>query len=235
MIRIGCSIRLAFRPYRYVFILSHMRSGSSLLAHIIANHPEFWGAGETHTTYRTANDLPNLVTRTAILRRSFAMKGSYIVDQINHNYGVSDNVLQSVHKAVILFREPNATLKSIMEMQKCSDSAALEYYRSRLPVLAHYAKTLGNKAISLKYEDLILRPDNELRRLTTFFGLDEPFSANYATHKATGRVGDLHGAINTGHIIVTKEHDIALSSGVVSEASAIYREALLDLSNYTTN
>jgi LPS sulfotransferase NodH len=39
--------------YEFVHILSHMRSGSTLLAHLLASHPEIIGYGETHIRYRS--------------------------------------------------------------------------------------------------------------------------------------------------------------------------------------
>ena len=53
--------------YRYVFILAHMRSGSTLLAHLLASHPDFVGAGETKVCYRTPADLPQLILKTCEL------------------------------------------------------------------------------------------------------------------------------------------------------------------------
>ena len=38
-----CRIFLRLKPYKILFILSHMRSGSSLLTHILNSNPEIIG------------------------------------------------------------------------------------------------------------------------------------------------------------------------------------------------
>ena len=53
-------LRLYKREYRFVFILGHMRSGSSLLAHILASHRNIARRGEAHISYQTVEDLPRL-------------------------------------------------------------------------------------------------------------------------------------------------------------------------------
>ena len=127
---------LSKREYRYVFILGHVRSGSTLLAHILANHPNFVRAGESHISYQTADDLPKLVLQTCISLHRPILRETYVVEQINHPY-VTNEVLLSgrVYKCIILIREPEATLKSIMKLLKCQEREALDVYISRLEAL----------------------------------------------------------------------------------------------------
>ena len=69
------SLLLNRHKYRYIFILGHMRSGSSLLAHILADNAEVAGAGESHITYQTPRDLPKLILRTCeVLHRPICAK-----------------------------------------------------------------------------------------------------------------------------------------------------------------
>ena len=139
---------LSKREYRYVFILGHVRSGSTLLAHILANHPNFVGAGESHISYRTADDLPKLVLQTCKSLHRPILRETYVVDQINHPY-VTNEVLVSgrVYKCIILIREPEATLKSIMKLLKCQEQEALDVYISRLETLTEYGVLLGKRAL----------------------------------------------------------------------------------------
>ena len=46
------SLLLNRHKYRYIFILGHMRSGSSLLAHILADSSEVAGAGNPTSPIR---------------------------------------------------------------------------------------------------------------------------------------------------------------------------------------
>jgi len=48
------------QPYRILLILSHMRSGSSLLTHLLNSNPEIIGYGETHIQYASEQDFKKL-------------------------------------------------------------------------------------------------------------------------------------------------------------------------------
>ena len=52
---------------RYLFVLGHMRSYSSLLCHILGSHPQINGYCETHVKYRSRFDLLRLRSRVVKL------------------------------------------------------------------------------------------------------------------------------------------------------------------------
>src|SRR3972149_8331155 len=58
---------LAMRPLaltarnRFLFILGHMRSGSSLLCHLLCSSEDIIGFGEAHNDYRRRSDLSKLL------------------------------------------------------------------------------------------------------------------------------------------------------------------------------
>ena len=211
------------REYKYVFLLGHMRSGSTLLSHILASHCDFVGAGETHLNYHAPTDLPNLIPRTCQLLRKIRLPGTYIVDQINHPC-VSDDVLRSpsLHKCIILLREPKATLKSLIATFTWEPATALECYVGRLAQISNYGRILGDRAMLVEYEDLVDRTHETLLGLTQFFGLSAPFLANYATHTATGKVGDPSNNIATGRIMRTRAHEIEIDGATLAAASRAF-------------
>jgi len=224
---------LSMRDYRFVFILGHMRSGSSLLAHLLADHPDIAGAGETHLSYRTAADLSKLIVKTCELLRRPVLREAYLVDQINHPY-VADEVLRSgrLYRCVILIREPEATIRSTMSMLKCTEQEALDVYTKRLDELIHYGRLLAGRALVLQYNDLVDRTDATLAALTRFLELISPLTPHYATHRMTGRVegyGDPSGNIKTGKIIRTAGHRILLSSDTLHSATRVFDNCLADL------
>ena len=230
-------LALSGRKYRYVFILGHMRSGSTLLAHILASHPDFAGAGETHISYRTPADLPKLVFKTCELLHKPILRQTYIVDQINHPY-VTDEVLRSnhVHKCIILLREPAATLKSLMAMLKCDEKDALEVYLTRLETLAHYGTLLGGRAMLVEYDNFIDHGEETLAALTGFIGLDSPLAPDYSTHRMTGRVGgngDPSVNIKAGRIIRTPGHKVTLSAATIGAATRAFEKCRSQLHNVT--
>jgi Sulfotransferase family len=218
---------LSRREYRYIFILGHMRSGSTLLAHILASHPDIAGAGEMHVSYRTPTDLPTLVLKTSEFLRRPILRETYIVDQINHAY-VTDDILLSdqVYRCIILIREPEATLKSMLNLS-IQENAALEVYVNRLETLTQYGLLLRERALLVEYDDLIDHTEETLAALTGFLGLNSPLTPDYATHRMTARVagyGDRSSNIKRGRIVRTPNHEVTLSKGTLIAAVPVFRK-----------
>jgi hypothetical protein len=213
--------------YRYVFILAHFRSGSTLLSHILTSHPDFVGAGETHTTYRTAADLPKLIPRTCELLRSLQLRSPYILDKITMDqYLIDKQILLSplIYRCVILVRAPQPSLKSIIDLFNWEERMALDHYVTRLETLAQYGELLRERAFFLEYDQLVERSAETLAALTRFFGVSPPFNDRYAKHKATGKMGDPSRNILRGHIFRTTSHErIQISTEVMNEASLAFR------------
>ena len=68
-----------------VFILSHMRSGSSLLEHILSSNDEIMGFGEQNRIYKNFFDLKKMEFYIRKKQRLFFNNVKYSVDQILHN------------------------------------------------------------------------------------------------------------------------------------------------------
>jgi hypothetical protein len=229
-------LNLALHPqeYRYVFILAHRRSGSSLLAHILITHPQFAGAGETYTEYKSRSDLPKLIPRTCQLLRRLQLNADYIVDKITmDHYLLSDEILLSdaVHKSIILIRAPSGSLKSLCSRYDIEERVALGVYVKRLESLAHYGGILGDRALLVEYDDLVDHTDDILAALSRFFGVDTPFTSNYLRHRGTGKMGDPSPNIFRGHVFRTPGHQIKIGAETMAEALEAfrkYRQKLLD-------
>jgi hypothetical protein len=222
------NLMLSRRKYRYVFILGHVRSGSTLLSHILASHPEFVGAGEMHISYQTPADLQKLVFKTCeLLHRPF-LRETYIVDQINHEY-VSDDVLRSdqICKCIILIREPETALASMMNLRVWQEKQALDLYVNRLEALTRYGMLLRERALLVEYDDLIDHTDDTLTALTSFLDLELPLTSNYSTHRMTGKVpgfGDPSNNIKIGRVVRTPKHEITISNDTLIAAASAFRK-----------
>jgi hypothetical protein len=210
--------------YRYVFVLAHMRSGSTLLSHVLANHPEFEGAGETHVVYKTAADLQNLILYICQRLRKFRIDAKYVVDQINHDSYLTPEVLASpkVYKCVILIRAPEATIQSMMSLFGWDEKTAGMSYVDRLNTLASYGQMLGQRGLLIEYDDLVDRTEQTLAGLTEFLGVEQTFTSNYATNSATGRFGDPSKNIVSGRILRTQSHKIKVGVEILAEASTAF-------------
>jgi hypothetical protein len=212
------------RAFQYVFVLAHMRSGSTLLSHILSSHPDFVGAGETHTFYKTPADMRKLAPRTCQLLRTMQLSGKYLVDKITMDWYLTDDTLSQlpIYKSVILIREPEAALKSIIGLFKWKEEMALHHYVTRLEMLGRYGQVLGQRAIFIEYDDLVDRPRETLAGLTRFFEADPPFTESYERSKITGKMGDPSKNISKGHIFRTPGHEISVSESAIAEARAAF-------------
>ena len=70
--------------FQYVFILSHMRAYTSLLAHILGSHPEISGYFELHQDYRGDFDLLRMRVGVATGLR-YRLRGRYVLDKVLHS------------------------------------------------------------------------------------------------------------------------------------------------------
>lgn len=113
-------VKCGGKPHDFAFILSHMRSGSSLLSQILNSSSEVASAGEFHIAYSSKQDLYRLSLRTHLYFRKYNLNKKIITDKILHNHlPISDSFLNSQHvkNFVFLIREPNGTLKSLINAQ----------------------------------------------------------------------------------------------------------------------
>lgn len=219
-----------------------MRSGSSLLVHILNSNDEIIGFGEAHHEYQSSSDLDWLVVDQMRFWRRFKLPERYVMDKIVHDkYGVSDSLLKSNDiKKLFLIREPQRGLSSILMAAKAqgltdwTEQMAADYYRTRLASLERYAEIIGNKegAFFLTHDQLINDSTRTLAAVGSWLNLKEPLGERYKVHKATGRwgVGDGSDNIKIGRIIKPESEVIEISPGLLAEASLAYEQCYKTLS-----
>ena len=95
-------------PLAHLFILGHMRCGSTLLTNILCSHPEVIGFGETRTVYESERDFTKLVWKVHWTHRRFRVTQTYALDKLLHNHQLPDPALldRRPHKLIFLSREP---------------------------------------------------------------------------------------------------------------------------------
>jgi hypothetical protein len=214
-------VNLALRrnKYRYVFVLGHMRSGSTLLTHILLNHPDFSGSIESHITYTGHDDLKKLIYAVCKNYVTLNIGSCYLVDQINHDSNLSIDILSTdaVDKCIIILRSPMQALQSMLSILGVEEKDAVQYYLSRLDTLSEYGAVLGGRALFVDYDDLVFQTEQTLRALSRFFGVGQPFTSDYKVYRETGRTGDKSDNIWTGRVITTQRHeDIRISPEAMS-------------------
>jgi hypothetical protein len=214
------SILFRQKPYRILLILSHMRSGSSLLTHILVSNPEIIGFGETHINYESEMKLKALILRVYRTIRAKRMNHLYVLDKVLFNKKILDEsiFLSPQIYYIFLVREPISALSSILKIKSDWDETkALAYYLDRLSKLQDYAQSINNKhhALFLTNEQLMNQTTDVLLKLQHFLGIQTPLSEQYQVLKTTGMrgIGDSSENIKAGYILRNRPiHDKALPS-----------------------
>jgi hypothetical protein len=193
-----------------LFVFSHMRSYSSLLAHVLGSHPEIDGYCETHLRYNFPFDVLRLHWRVRKLTGE-PLRGRYVLDKILHNYAISPGILENQRmRSVVLLRQPVDVLQSILHMGTYLDpleqNTDLEhvtgYYIARLERLTDLARKLGRRAAFVESEALLQHTEYTLQFLRDHLELREPLQKRYRRFLKTGKpkFGDPSPAIHSGEI-----------------------------------
>ncbi|MEM8612347.1 MAG: sulfotransferase family protein [Cyanobacteria bacterium P01_H01_bin.105] len=243
--------RVAFRstPYRFLLVLSHMRSGSSLLTHLLTTNPELIGYGETHTNYANADDFRALLKkvywhgqdfRTLADMQNLRMDHQYVMDKVLHNKKfLNHDFLQSEQVyAIFLLREPERSLASIADLKPhWSQRDTLDYYTERMTMLVDYAQLINKpqRMLVVSYEQILGNTPQVLTTLQQFLQTQAPFTEEYKVHKTTGMkgVGDPKGRIKAGKIVRSQRQlSQSFAPELIEQAKQIHYDcqtALIDL------
>jgi hypothetical protein len=227
-------------PYQVLFILSHMRSGSSLLTHILNSNPEIIGYGETHLEYTSEQDFKALLFRLYWRFRTLNMNHTYLLDKVLHdNKFINTDFLRSDSiRSVFLLREPQGTLPSILYIKPHhNEDQALEYYIHRLGTLENYAKLINSqeKSLLITHEQLVNQSPLVFQSLQSHLKTHVGFSEEYQVLKTTGTrgIGDSSENIKAGRIIKkVRKLEIPISDRVLDKARFAFDRCQENLANY---
>ncbi|MBX2862008.1 MAG: sulfotransferase [Leptolyngbyaceae cyanobacterium MAG.088] len=219
------TLRQRQTPLNYLFVMAPARSGSSLLGHILYNHAEVTGYGESHVAYASNHDLQHLIYRTAAVLDDFdPLACTYIVDKLVWEYPISDSILQNQQiKFIFLLRDPAATYTSTVKSFSGHESPEevdkwIAYYLKRLKTLETFATQINSpqRCLTLRYEDLLGDTERTLDSFQRFLGTTAPFSDSYTVAKHTSRLkyGDNSETIKAGKILRRKFHPPTLNDAV---------------------
>ena len=194
-----------------VLIMGHMRSGSTLMLHLLVTHPEVAALGEQNAAYTARADLARLVMACRIAFRAPLRRLRYVVDQVNHSKFTPNIELLNDPRVRLIFllRRPEASLASIVELSRVfyggntSAAQAADYYVERLGALRKIAAGLSHarSAVFVRYETLTESPEETLAILSQFLDLPGGFSSNYTLQTFTGRRGDPGPKISSGRVV----------------------------------
>jgi hypothetical protein len=228
----------AFRrePGRILLLLAHMRSGSSLLHHVLASNPTIFGRGERNKPYRTTWDLDRLVVDVCANQKVLPGKNAIFVDQVNHGrFTPNESILSHPRvEKIFLIREPFGAIGSLVHvLGKYYDldlDRAVDYYVSRLKELRRYAEAEADKGhqFFLTYGDLVgERRAQVLRSLGEYLGLEQGLGEAYRTFSFTGMSGDPGEKIFSGRISgESREWPLDLDDGRRRDLRSVFDECV---------
>lgn len=205
----------SFSDKKNVFILSHMRSTSTLLSHVLSSHEKICGHRELHSSYTNLSH--KIKTRSMLYQEKDSyIKSEYVLDKVLHNkLIINESVFSQLPKYIFLLREPKRTMTSMIKMHlkdnNTEDSLYKleEYYINRVECLTNLWLQLRGDKIYISSEDLTVRTSHTLEQIARFLSLDTPFQEAYSTYSDTGvnGIGDASEHIRSGKILSHTNQD----------------------------
>jgi Sulfotransferase family len=176
---------------RSLFILGHMRCGSTALSHILCSHPQISGYGEAHIRYERKAALGLLVFNQ--LRRNAYRKDAYsLFDKILHSRYDSGAISDFYNaRAIFMVRDPVDTIHSIRRLfttlgsqEYSNDTLASDYYEERVTSLLNlWERFSPERRIGLSYAGLTAEPDIKIAGISRMLDLIPPLTNNYLLPK----------------------------------------------------
>lgn len=233
---------ILFCKMKYLFVVSHMRSRSSVLSHILGNNSEVCGYKELHMSYIGQLSLINMQIELAKDLKC-KLRNRYLFDKILNNFTISDEILNKAQpKILFLLREPEDTIKSIMNM---GFKTGINWYKDPVKVTEYYCKRLHNMQqlsyragegnLFIESKDLVENPNDTLKNITIWLKLIEPLKTTYSTFKDTGMMGfgDPLENIKSGVLQPTSSYpDIHVPEHLLRKAKEAYDACKVTLLRY---
>jgi hypothetical protein len=238
------------QPNRYagtfLFVVSHMRSYSSLLCHILGSHREISGYSEANLSYSGRSGLRQLEW-TVRDRTGEPTLNRFLLDKVLHNdREIAPDVLRRPDvRCIFLLRNARDTIASILNLARVlggtgeypDASVAAGHYAPRLAHIERYGSHVAGRAIFVESERLLDDTDAQLARLAQWLDLAEPLSPEYRTFRYTGVFshGDPSPHIKTGKVVSDAERHrdyvpIAIADDVLERCNAAYARCRAALS-----
>ncbi len=232
---------LVWTQPKRLFMLSHMRSRSSLLSHILGSNEAIAGYSELSIRYKNTGSL--LDQKIALHQDGLEINSNTILfDKVLHNsydFKKAELLNKDEFKVIVMVRPPEATVKSIVTMGRKQGNAkygnidwACDYYIGRLDKLVRISQHLDDY-IFVNSDDIVNCPDETLTRLTNSLNLKTPLSTEYSSFNKTGmkKSGDTSDNIKKGRIVLTRENnDITISESLLKNLNNCYESSFRKLS-----
>lgn len=226
----------ALRRYQRIWLLSHMRANTSLLAHVLGDHPQIDGYYELHIGYHSWRSLWRQKQR--YFKEHTPKPGArYLFDKVLHSgHGVAPALLRG-HKVLFALRPPQDTLPSVVKLYHdrtegeplATLDGAAAYYSERVEHLAALASQMDSEFCYLDANALRRQPGTTLAQLTDYLELREPLRREYTLRSKTGeaRAGDSSARLRSGRIREETDNERAalVPEPLLSPCQTVFEQA----------
>lgn len=229
---------VSHKNQNFVFLIAHVRSGSSLLMHILCTNKEILGFGEY--SYQISNKHNLTLFNFDVRRKSGSLfsKQTYIANQINDCNSFPDVRFLKLKKLkfIFLIRSPQATISSMYQLSKRYNQSHLtpeklvEEYCKQMNYLVQLKNNISQEQyFFLTYEELIENPQKILKNMSSFLELNQALLPEYDIQKFTLHSGDPSEHIRSRRIKITQSPQIKLDSVLLNKAKVAYNKTILNL------
>jgi hypothetical protein len=222
-----------------------MRANTSLIGHIVGDHPRVSGYYETHNSYYSWK---SLLRQKAMYSHPDERLGKFMFDKLLHDgHCVDDSILKLDNVAsLICIREPIVSVKSAVaqfrkkrpEHEYTNVDTVVEYYIERLNTLERLSKKLHDNYFYYDAEAITDNTDELLFALTKYIKLESELKKTFMPKSLTGKGtgGDHSGNLLKGEVVkkTSNYEHIELSDFNSAELTKRYkkvREILINNSN----
>ena len=222
------------RKKTYILILSHMRSRSTLLSHILGSNPEITGYTEHHKSYEDWIDFIYLRRRLFQMNKE-ELGTPMLLDKILHNVHVlSDWAMKKSNvKIIVLLRKPEESVKSIINLGSLEGHEdykdpgyAINYYCERLDHLWQIREKIRHNCFYIESDRILDATLTLLADLSEWLELKTPLDSKYDTFELSGKpyYGDPSKNITLGKITGKRKSfdGISLESELLTPAEEFY-------------
>lgn len=189
------SPRYSFR--NSIFILAHMRCGSTALSNILCSRDDVSGYGEAHIRYDGRGALGRLALNQR--RRGGWKPGArFLFDKVLHSrHDSAPPTAFFGARAIFMLREPEPAIRSITKLfadlgrdEYRTHEQAGAYYAERTEALAiMWDRFPQDRRIGLTHAGLLANPERALARISDVLGFAPPLANSYRSPDASRHGG----------------------------------------------
>lgn len=222
-----------------LFLLGHMRCGSTALSAILCSRPDVSGYGEAHIAY-TGRGALGILAMNQRRRGAWDRSATSLFDKILHSRYDEEACSEFfTSRAIFMARAPVPAIRSIRHLfarlgtgEYATDVLAADYYEERVSaLLALWPRFDASRRVACTYEALTANPEAVLARISGQLNLVPALRNEYALKSAaTGRgAGDPLSAAQHSRIVAGKADSeaglpLALSEARIEDLERLYRQ-----------